>query len=188
MGVPRLVSNSRHGPARGDAPPPRPATLPPDAVTTPSRQVATPSAQHRWRMLRQQATVSASSPSRTITRPAWRRIRPATCTSLQRTAAIVCDTHAAGQAGRLKPMKRLYASTPIRKKTALAPESPHGNRSSPSPCFSSLLKFSAWLRWLCQTSTSCAVFSSTGPLLAATDTYTVSWVPQTDRDVAAPPA
>ena len=39
--------------------------------------------------------------------PRRRRIRPATCTSFQRTVAIVCDTHAAGQARRVKPMNKL---------------------------------------------------------------------------------
>jgi len=80
---------------------PCPPTVP-SFATASLRQVATPSAQHRWRMARQQASASASSMSRTITRPAWRRIRPATCTSFQRTVVIVCDAHAAGQARRLK--------------------------------------------------------------------------------------
>ena len=105
--LPLLLSNARHGSARGDAPLPRPAMLPPDVVTTPSRQGATPSAQHRWRIVRQQASASASNTSRKTTCPAWRRIRPATCTSFHRTVAIVCDAHAAGQAKRLNPMNKL---------------------------------------------------------------------------------
>ena len=98
----------------------------------------------------------------------WRRIRPAPCTSRQRTVAIVCAAHVAGQARRLKPMKRLYASTLIRKKTALAPASPHGSCSIPNPGFNSLWKFSAWPHGLCQRSTSWALFSSAGQLLATT--------------------
>jgi len=75
--------------------------------------------------------------------PACLTIRPATCTIFHRKVAMVCFIHDSGQESRLNPINRLYAITPILKKTALAWVCPQGIRSIPKPIFNSLLKFSA---------------------------------------------
>ena len=47
----------------------------------------------------------------------------------------------------MKPINRLYAITPMRKKTVLAKLQPQGICSIPKPQLSFLLKFSACPRW-----------------------------------------